>query len=110
MTTRDIFARNLTRLVTEKGIEQQTLAFTLDVSPSIVSAWMLGKRFPRADMMQKLADYFRTTISELVEEPDANNVPENPKLRILFKRSRALTDKQLDIVNSIVSEMVNEDE
>ena len=108
--TRSIFARNLTKLVSEKGIEQQTLAFALDVSPSIVSAWMLGKRFPRADKMQQLADYFRITISELVEEPNTIAQPENPKLTILYKRSRALSDKQLDTVNSIVNEMVSEDE
>lgn len=109
-STRTIFARNLSRLVSEKGIEQQTLAFALDVSPSIVSAWMLGKRFPRADKMQQLADYFHITISELIETPDKATPPENPKLAILYKRSRALTEKQLDIVNSIVNEMVDEHE
>lgn len=102
--TRKVFAENLSRLIENRGIEQQKLARDLDVSTSIVSSWVLGKRFPRANMMQQIADYFHVTVSALVEaKPD-----DSPKLKILFSRSRALTDTQLDLVNKIVEEMTKE--
>lgn len=104
--TRAVFAKNLSALIEQRGIEQQKLAFDLQVSPSIVSSWVLGKRFPRANMMQQLADYFHVSVSDLVE-PNKQLV-ERPKLALLHSRSRALTDKQLDIINSIVDEMVKE--
>lgn len=104
--TRKIFANNLSRLIEERGIEQRKLASDLNVSASIVSSWVLGKRFPRANTMQEIADYFHVTVSELVESEPIPTA--NPKLAVLFSRSRKLTDKQLDIINSIVQEMTDE--
>lgn len=104
--TRKVFSANLARLIDEREIEQQKLAADLKVSPSIVSSWVLGKRFPRANKMQEIADYFHVTVADLVEQTPSPVT--RPKLAVLFSRSRALTDKQLDIVNSLVDEMIGE--
>lgn len=110
MDTRAIFARNLSRLVMESGMEQQALAFALDVSPSIVSSWLSGKRFPRADMMSKIADYFHVDISDIVEESKDKQTPYNPKHRILFDRTKELTDKQMDIVMNVVDGLLGRED
>lgn len=61
--TRNIFARNLSRLVEESGIEQQKLAFDLNVSPSIVSSWVLGKAMVYSDSNLWVAKDTKTTTS-----------------------------------------------
>lgn len=102
--TRQIFAANLSRLLEEKGIEQQTVAMDLDVSTSIVSAWVLGKRFPRADKMQELANYFKVTVAELVDAPiptddDLMAIREQlrrqPEMRILFDSGKNATKQDI---------------
>lgn len=108
MDTRAIFARNLSRLVAERGVEQQALAFALDVSPSIVSSWLSGKRFTRADMMDKLADYFHVDISDIVEEKTEDIY--DLKRSVLFKRSRDLNERQLDMIMRLVDDMAKEND
>jgi len=103
--TRTIFAKNLSRLLEERGVEQQTVASDLNVSTSIVSAWVLGRRFPRADIMQKLAAYFHVTVSDLVDLPqEAQNgdlsalrerLRRQPGMRVLFDASDNATEQDL---------------
>ena len=62
-----------------------------------------------SDKIEALADILDVTPAYIMGWKEVDNTP-NPKLTILYKRSRALSDKQLDIVNSIVNEMVSEDE
>ena len=62
-----------------------------------------------SDKIEALADILDVTPAYIMGWKEENNIP-NPKLTILYKRSRSLSDKQLDIVNSIVDEMVSEDE
>lgn len=109
--TRAIFSQNLSRLLEEKGIEQQTVAMDLKVSTSIVSAWVLGKRFPRADMMQELAKYFKVTVSDLVDLPtDHNGNGEVMALRERLRRqpgARMLLDATKDATADEIRQYVD---
>ena len=49
-----VFAENYPLI--ETGVLSNKISKDLDVSASIVSSWVLGKRFPRANMMQQIAD------------------------------------------------------
>ena len=59
---------------------------------SVSEAWLMGMDIP---------------LEDTAEEADQRN-NSNPKLNVLFSRSRALSDSQLDLVNSIIAEMVKE--
>ena len=113
-------------------IKQSELGKRIGVGKSTVSEWEHNKRKPSIEILDQIASALETTASYLMDwdrEPDAvdrkvleidpkfvpgksyvleNNAAKNFKHAILFKRSRALTEKQLDIVNSIVDEMVKE--
>lgn len=99
--TRKIFAQNLLKLIEQSGIEQIKIARDLDVSPSIVSAWVNGIRFPRANTMQILADYFNVTVSDLVGEhldgaPDyRERMRRSPGMRTLFDAANGSTEEEL---------------
>lgn len=66
MVNRENFRKNLTKLINQSGGNQKDLATYVGVSKQTVSAWMHGKAYPRADVMDKIAAYFGTTISALV--------------------------------------------
>jgi len=65
---RQVFASNLTRLMAQKGINQNDLVKEFGVTSSTASDWCTGKKYPRIDKVQMLADYFGVLKSELTEE------------------------------------------
>lgn len=60
------FAENLKVLRKEKGIGQDQLAQVLKISAKTVSHWETGYTEPSISQLSQLADFFDTTIDELV--------------------------------------------
>lgn len=101
---------NIRRFREEHGLTQEELGKIAGASYQAVSLWERNEREPRMGYIQKIADHFGVMKSDIIEhkERSAPSPVTRPKLAVLFSRSRALTDKQLDIVNSIVDEMIGE--
>lgn len=70
---RVIFASNLTRYMNLRGIAQSDIVMELGVSASTVSDWVKGKKYPRVDAMQKLADYLGVLISDLTTDHESKS-------------------------------------
>lgn len=65
------FAKNLKRLLEEKGKTQAELSRDLGLSKTTVSSWFNGYRMPRMDKIELLCNYFNVSKSELLEvNPD----------------------------------------
>lgn len=62
------FAKNLTNYMILSGKSQKELADVVGVSAPTFNEWVKGKKFPRIDKIQKLADYFGILKSDLIEE------------------------------------------
>lgn len=76
--SRSIFARNLRRLLKQKGHDQVDLASYMNVSSSTASDWCNGKKYPRVDKVQKLADWLGVLKSDLTEEKGTfSDLPSN---------------------------------
>lgn len=67
-SAKEIFAKNLQRLLKEKEVEQSVLAKYIGVSDASVSYWLNGEKYPRIDKIQKIADFFEVPKSQLTEE------------------------------------------
>lgn len=63
-----VFANNLQRYITEAGKTQKEIADSIGVSAPTFNEWVSGKKFPRIDKIQRLADYFGILKSDLIEE------------------------------------------
>jgi len=114
---REIFRINLNRLMCEHHVDQADLVEALGITASTISDWVNGKKYPRVDTMQRLADFFEVPMSMLTVEqsPDRDRVLEiseslqhNPKLGLLFDRSRKMSEKDLDAVLGIVNAILKE--
>lgn len=84
MTPKEIFSKNLNHLLNLNGKSQSDLVIYMNTTASTVSDWCNGKKYPRVDKMQKLADYFGVLKSDLIEEhsPDIIPVDFRPNHRI----------------------------
>lgn len=63
-----VFSKNLKKYMAESGKTQRELADVVGVSAPTFNEWVNGKKFPRIDRIQKLADYFGIMKSDLIEE------------------------------------------
>ncbi|MGM7635671.1 LexA family protein [Bacillus sp. Hm123] len=74
---REIFSENLQRVLNERKVDQRVLADHLQVTEASVSQWVQGKKYPRIDKIQRMADFLNVSKSELIEE--ITSVPANLK-------------------------------
>ncbi|MHC1684926.1 MAG: helix-turn-helix domain-containing protein [Clostridiaceae bacterium] len=69
----NVFGNRLRSLIEEAEIEGKDFAKAIHVQPSTVSNWLGGVRFPKDDVLIKIADYFKVSIDYLLGRTD------NPK-------------------------------
>lgn len=70
MTDREIFQRNFINLMEKEGITQQQLADEVGVKRATVSAWITGRGYPRANVMERISNFFGIKLSDLVMSKD----------------------------------------
>lgn len=65
---REVFVQNLREFMAARGKRQIDIVEELGYPQSLVSDWMNGKKYPRVDAMERLADYLNVYISDLTNE------------------------------------------
>ena len=75
MDNKNIFATNLKRYMALKDKTRNDLANDLGISYYTVTDWVKGKKYPRMDKVEMLADYFGVLKSELIEKRMKSDVP-----------------------------------
>lgn len=68
MTNKNIFATNLKRYMALNDKSRKDLANDLNISYYTVTDWVKGKKYPRMDKVEILANYFGILKSDLIEE------------------------------------------
>ena len=64
---KETFAKNLAYYLRIQGKEQKEVANDLGVAPSTFNEWVKGKKYPRIDKIELLANYFKIKKSDLIE-------------------------------------------
>jgi transcriptional regulator with XRE-family HTH domain len=64
---KEIFSDNLQRYVQRSGKDQKEIAEYVGVAPSTFNEWMKGRKYPRIDKIEILANYFGIKKSDLIE-------------------------------------------
>lgn len=116
---RDIFAKRLSTLLTNSDMTQSDLASMLGVSESTVGKWLLKKAFPRMSIIEKLSVIFNRPKAYFYDDQEdrqtyylnpetaqlAQEIHDNPDLRILMDASRKLSPEDIRFVVDLVTRM-----
>lgn len=70
----DIFSENLQRIMKERDKTQADLARYFKVSSATASDWYNGKKMPRADKLQSLANWLTVDLSDLLKENSETSI------------------------------------
>ena len=101
---REIFTKNLRFLMDARGITQADICRELNVSSATASDWCTGKKYPRVDAMQKLADLLGVLFSTLTTESGLQDyedqerleaLHQDPELRMLFDHTRKMSHEDV---------------
>ena len=65
---KEVFGNNLAYYVERSGKSQRELADTLGVASSTFNDWVKGRKYPRIDKIEMLANIFGILKSDLIEE------------------------------------------
>ena len=68
MDNKNIFASNLKRYMALNEKSRKDISEALGISYYTVTDWVKGKKYPRMDKVEMLADYFGILKSDLIEE------------------------------------------
>ena len=90
MDNKEIFSINLRRLMEQRGVSRQDLSKILGVSYFTLSDWVNGKKYPRMDKVEMLANYFGILKSDLIEDKGTNEPL--PQVNDLTKEETMLLD------------------
>lgn len=75
MNNKNIFAANLKRYMDISKKSRREVSEALGVSYYTFSDWVNGKKYPRMDKVEMLAEYFGILKSDLIEEKTIENSP-----------------------------------
>ena len=106
MDNKNIFAFNLNRYMKIKGITRNDISAALGLSYFTVSDWVNGKKYPRMDKVEMLANLFGIQKSDLIEIKVEKNSPEEPKLtdgeKVLLELFRQVPEEQQQLVLQMI--------
>ena len=114
---REIFVKNLRYLMEAKGITQADICRELEVSSATVSDWCSGKKYPRPDKMQRLADLLGVLFSTLTTENGIRDyedqqrleaLHQDPRLGLLFDRSRKMSHEDVEFMIQMADRILKE--
>ena len=104
MDSKDIFAFNLRRYMEKYQKSRTDISEALKISYFTVTDWVNGKKYPRMDKVEMLANYFGIQKSDLIEEKKEK---ENPP--VLSEDERKFQELMAEI-EKIFRQMSREDQ
>lgn len=102
---KETMSKNLKYYIEKSGKDRKELAKIWGFPYSTVTEWINGKKYPRIDRIEIMADYFGIQKSDLIEEKDKKNTDEQMLTdaeKQLLSLFRQVPDEMQDIVLGMI--------
>ncbi|MEY8409962.1 helix-turn-helix transcriptional regulator [Lachnospiraceae bacterium 62-26] len=87
-----IFIENLKTLIKENKMTNAEFADKIGVRPSTVSMWMRGTNSPRMELLDKIADLFGISVSDLMTDTNSSVIRQD--LSEMYEMLVSLTSRE----------------
>ena len=108
---KEILSKNLKKYIEKSGKDRRELADIWGFPYSTVSEWVNGRKYPRIDRIEIMADYFGILKSDLIEEekePTENDgLSKNKQALIAFAQS--LSEEQAALALRVLKSIVEDE-
>lgn len=103
-TTREEFAKNLRYYMEKNNMIQTDIMALTGASQSTVSDWVTGKKFPRVDKIEILAERFGIEKSDLIQEKDEDTERD---IAILSRTARNMTPETREALLNVAKALLD---
>lgn len=111
MEHKEVFSRNLQRYMALNGKSRKEVCEALGYSYFTFSDWINGKKMPRMDKVEQLANYFGIKKSDLIEETKKEQPTGTDRLsekqKAFIDKVMQMSDAELDRLDKILSLVEN---
>ena len=109
--SKEVFAKNLKMYMERRGKTQKELAEIVGVSAPTMHDWLKGKKYPRIDKIEILADYFGILKSDLIEDKKEkpaidDGFTENKRKLIEFAKS--VPEEKADLILRVMKSILED--
>jgi repressor LexA len=105
LENKKVMAQNILRYMKLKEKSRQEVCNDLGLSYSTFSEWVSGKKYPRIDKIELMANYFGCEKSDLIEEnkeqPTESEL--SVKKREFIRKIEKMTDAQIERLEQILA-------
>ena len=98
---KEILAKNLRKYIAMSGKDRKHIARSLGFPYSTLTDWVNANKYPRIDNIEKMADYFGVSKSDLIEDFEQKQ-KDNDALADIIVKIRMNKDL-LEVVDKVVS-------
>lgn len=100
------FKTNLKKIMALKGKNQSDIVKALNFKQSTVSDWLNGKKYPRMDKVQMIANYLNVDIIELVDNQSNDSITFTNTEKALIKNYRQLNEQNQQAVTTMINSLL----
>lgn len=98
---KDILAKNLRKYISISGKDRKDIARALNIPYSTLTDWVNANKYPRINNIEKMAEYFGVSKSDLIEDFNQKK-KDNDVLADIIVKIRMNKDL-LEVVDKVVS-------
>ncbi len=106
MEHKEVFSRNLQKYMALNGKSRKEVCQALGYSYFTFSDWVNGKKMPRMDKVEQLANYFGVKKSDLIEEPKKEQPIEHDglseKKKALMQFAMSVPDDKAEMILQVM--------
>ena len=107
---KETMAKNLKYYIAKSGKDRQELCKIWGFPYSTVTEWINGKKYPRIDRIEVMADYFGIQKSDLIEEkPTVQDDGLSENQRILMDFVKSVPDDKATMILKVIRSIVESD-
>ena len=104
LENKKVMAKNILRYMNLKQKSRQEVCKDLDFSYSTFSEWVSGKKYPRIDKIEIMANYFGCEKSDLIEEKKQSTESElSIRKKEFIQKVENMTDAQIERLEQILA-------
>lgn len=106
-----ILSKNLKKYIALSGKDRKELAEIWGFPYSTVSEWVNGRKYPRIDRIEIMADYFGIQKSDLIEEKEESVIDDGltDGQRALIETARSFPADKADLALRLLQSIVESD-
>lgn len=109
---KEIFSKNLKYYIEKSGKDRRELADIWGFPYSTVTEWVNGRKYPRIDRIEIMADYFGILKSDLIEEKEKPTVKDDglsENKRKLIEFAKSVPEDKAEMILQVMRTIVEAD-